>query len=236
MPFSRASAPATTTTGKGPRTHWCPSAMAPSVRSSGCPADEQRRDPPRRGGGPGADQGRPRARADVRHLEAPGCHHSAGGGRVDAPGWRPCDGRHVGPGDSPAPGPAAHGWPRAGIDVRHRPYWEAVHEVCAVFGARPSVTLPDEIVLVPNPSWVKRPWRSVPGGLVVFEAAVRHFRSRGGGRPGPATTDPAAVRVLPRPGVPRAHPHSLLKHHRGDRRARPVARFQGQPRPGGRQR
>jgi hypothetical protein len=73
----------------------------------------------------------------------------------------------------PAPEAAPHPWPRAGIDVRHRPYWEAVHEVCGVFGARPAVMLPDGIELVPNPFWAKRPWRLVPGGLVVFESAER---------------------------------------------------------------
>jgi hypothetical protein len=73
----------------------------------------------------------------------------------------------------PAPEAAPHQWPLAGIDVRHRPYWEAVHEVCAAFGARPSVMLPDGIELAPNPFWAKRPWRSVPGGLVVFESAER---------------------------------------------------------------
>ena len=60
-----------------------------------------------------------------------------------------------------------------GIDVRHRPYWEAVHEVCGAFGARPAVMLPDGIELVPNPFWAKRPWRLVPGGLMVFESAER---------------------------------------------------------------
>jgi hypothetical protein len=65
-------------------------------------------------------------------------------------------------------------WRAANLDIRHRPFWQAAHEVCEAFGARPYFGAADgAVTLVPNAEWVKRPWRSVPGCLVVFDSAER---------------------------------------------------------------
>lgn len=71
---------------------------------------------------------------------------------------------------SPEPGGPA--WPRAGLDVRHQPYWGAVRRVCEAFGAAPRPhEYPTRLELAPDPAWAKKPWQQAPGCLVVYDGA-----------------------------------------------------------------